>query len=134
MPTPNSPSADQTVDIHADPEFRSQFGTNVGNKILETDGVGEVLAATSDGPASIAPEWTDAPVGRRCNVGRAEQKIRLIGGAALLGAAAFAPVGRNWRIAMAAFGAMEIVTGATRYCPVWQALGVNTCRGGSDGS
>lgn len=46
----------------------------------------------------------------------------------MLAAAAFAPVGRSWRLGLMALGAMEVITGALRYCPVSHALGINTCR------
>ena len=65
---------------------------------------------------------------RPCNVGRTEQKFRLAAGGVLLAAAAFAPVGRGWRIGFAVLGVAELVTGVMRYCPVNQALGIDTCR------
>jgi hypothetical protein len=65
---------------------------------------------------------------RKCNVGRTEQKLRIGGGVALLAAAAFAPIGRGWKIGLAVLGAAEVITGTTRYCPVSQMLGINTCR------
>jgi hypothetical protein len=69
-----------------------------------------------------------APQSRECNVGRTEQKIRIGAGVALLAAAALAPVNRGWRIGFVALGAMELITGARRHCPLWQALGINTNR------
>lgn len=117
MPTPNSPIA-QTDDIHADPAFASQFDANVGETAQN---------ATSGVPftQSIRSALDRLP----CNVGRTDQMIRLSVGAALVTAAATAPVSRGWRIAMAAVGAAELITGVLRYCPVSQAFGVNTCRG-----
>lgn len=61
-----------------------------------------------------------------CNIGPTEQKLRLGAGTALVAAAIFAPVGKRWKLGMAAFGALQLATGATRYCPVWHATGVNT--------
>jgi Protein of unknown function (DUF2892) len=65
--------------------------------------------------------------GIQCNIGRSEQKFRLGMGTALLAAAAFAPLSRGWRIGLSIVGAAELITGTTRYCPISQALGINTC-------
>lgn len=114
-PTPNSSFDNlRTTDEDAD------FGTNVGEKILEQPEARQVIAEVTH---PMETGWG------ACNVGRTEQKIRLAAGAALLAAAAFARVNPRWKIAMGIFGAMEIVTGSTRHCPVWSALGVNTARG-----
>ena len=89
---------------------------------------------TQDNPGTtvglIVQERVDvlgAPASQQ-NVGRTDQKIRIGVGAALLAAAAFAPIGRGWRTALAAIGAGELITGVRRHCPVWQALGINTNR------
>jgi hypothetical protein len=63
----------------------------------------------------------------RCNVGHTEQKLRLAAGTALLATAAFAPLSRGWRIGLATLAVAELATGAARYCPVSQLLGINTC-------
>lgn len=97
----------------------SDFGTNVGEKILEQPEARHVIEAAN---------WR-LDTGT-CNVGRTEQKIRLIAGTALLAAAASPRISPGWRIAMGLLGAMEIVTGSTRQCPVWSALGVSTARPG----
>ena len=89
------------------------FGTNVGEQISAK---------------FQAPVEADFSPNQRCNVGRMEQKFRLGAGTALLAAAAFAPLSRGWRIGLAAFGAAELITGSTRYCPVSNLLGINTCR------
>jgi hypothetical protein len=81
----------------------------------------ERMILGEDEPAPTRPS-------SRCNVGRTEQKFRLSAGAALVAAAAFAPVSRNWRIALGILGTAELITGATRYCPISAALGINTCR------
>jgi hypothetical protein len=75
------------------------------------------------------PEPPQRPFGLTCNVGRTEQKFRLGAGAALLAVAAFAPVSRGWKIGLGILGASELITGSLRYCPVSQALGINTCHG-----
>jgi hypothetical protein len=103
----------QTADLPM-PDRAGDFGTNVGAAISEKVDV-------SDQRNEFPPS--------RCNVGRAEQKFRLGAGAVLLAAAAFAPLSRGWRIGLAALGAAELTTGAMRYCPVSQLLGINTCRG-----
>jgi hypothetical protein len=108
------------TEFHEAPDF----GTNVGDKILHTPGV-ETLVSEH---APAGPAATSAPArSSRCNVGPADQKMRLGAGATLLAAAALAPVGRNARIALGAIGVAALLTGATRYCPVSQALGINTC-------
>jgi hypothetical protein len=84
--------------------------------------VGEEVAQRFDFDAEL--EWMRDS---NCNVGRTEQKFRIATGSALLAAAAFAPVSRGWRIGFALIGAAELVTGAMRYCPINQALGINTC-------
>ena len=112
---PNTPNNPRSYFADIDPATASNepFGTNLGEKLMETADVSDL---------------TTAPQGRTCNVGLTDQKIRMIGGAALLGAAAFAPLSRNWRIALGACGAFELITGAMRYCPVWHAVGVDTNR------
>lgn len=72
-----------------------------------------------------------APQARRlpCNVGLTEQRIRLVAGTALIAAAIGAPVSRGWRMTFAGLGIMEIVTGSSRYCPMWHALHVNSLGG-----
>jgi hypothetical protein len=100
-----------TFGYRADPNSTDGFGTNVGDKILEK-----------------ADFLSESATARRlpCNVGKTEQKIRMTAGAALIGAAAFAPLSRGWRIGLAVFGASQLITGGMSYCPLWQALGINT--------
>jgi hypothetical protein len=111
MTTPNSSAP--TVDLHANAMASDDSGPKVGDMI--------------GNKVNYARE-TLTPLGLRCNVGRAEQNFRVGAGAALLATAAFAPVSRGWRIGLAALGAAELITGALRYCPVSEALGINTCR------
>ena len=94
------------------------------------------LAANAFGAAAsdmiVGPsDYAGTPLARmsRCNVGRTEQKFRIGAGAALLSAAAFAPISLGWRIGLGMLGAGELITGITRYCPLSEALGINTCRG-----
>lgn len=112
MDTPTTtldPTAQQRRDEPAGPVF----GLNVGEQI-------------ADKLTTVRQQrrWLHA----HCNVGRTEQKIRLGAGVGLLAAAAFAPVSRGWKIGFALLGTAELITGATRYCPVSQAFGINTCR------
>jgi hypothetical protein len=62
------------------------------------------------------------------NVGGNDRKVRIATGVALLGAAALAPVGRRFKGMLAVAGAESLVTAATGYCALNQALGVNTAR------
>lgn len=100
----------------ADRAFADEFQTSVR----------QGLAAARD--FETQPWAEEGADERPCNVGRTEQTFRLVAGGALLAAAAMAPVSRGWRIGFAVLGVAEIVTGAMRYCPINQALGINTCR------
>jgi hypothetical protein len=115
MTTPNANSpADSDVDLHANAMASDDSGISAGDMIArEVNYSGHPQTARS----------------LRCNVGRTEQNFRMAAGGALLATAAFAPVSSAWRITFAALGAGELITGITRYCPVSEALGVNTCRG-----
>lgn len=62
-----------------------------------------------------------------CNVGSTEQSVRISAGAAAVIAALAVPLPRTARIGLLVFGIAELVTGATRYCPVKQLLGMNDC-------
>jgi hypothetical protein len=115
MTTPNSSSP--TVDINSDGPAADDFGTNVGAVLEE-----QIHFVAEPEPGELQE------TGTRCNVGRTEQKVRLVAGTAMLAAAAFAPVSSGWKIGLAVLGAAELITGATRYCPVSQALGINTCQ------
>ncbi len=64
------------------------------------------------------------------NVGGWDRNTRWILGTGALVAGLIAPVRRSWRIGLLAFAATELVTAGTRYCPVNQALGVNTAAEG----
>jgi hypothetical protein len=103
-----------------------ELGTNVGEMIDRQLDVRPEQMNTEEAEPSQPMQSS------RCNVGKTEQKFRLGAGAALLAAAAFAPVSRGWRIGFAVLGAAELVTGTTRYCPVSKMLGINTCRPGEE--
>ncbi len=100
------------------------FGTNVGERIAE-----QTAFDQPDFAAIESPPETVAARRLPCNVGRTEQKIRIAAGSAMVAAAMLAPLGRTTRVALGLLGAMELVTGSTRYCPLWQAIGVDTNRG-----
>ena len=63
----------------------------------------------------------------RCNIGSMERTIRIVLGILLLviGYAAGLPVWASVVAYMA--GAIALLTGAVRFCPLWQLFGVNTC-------
>ena len=116
MTTPNASSpTDADIDLHANAMASDDSEISAGDMIER-----EVNYAEH-------PQTTRS---LRCNVGRTEQNFRIAAGGALLAAAAVAPVSSAWRITFAALGAGELITGITRYCPVSQALGINTCRVG----
>lgn len=108
--TPHTPT-DTDTDLETE-ATTDDFGIAVGEEVAQRFDFGSEL------------EWMRTS---NCNVGRTEQMLRIGVGSALLTAAAFAPVSRGWRIGFALVGVVELVTGAIRYCPVNQALGINTC-------
>jgi hypothetical protein len=62
-----------------------------------------------------------------CNIGSTERAIRIVLGILLLviGYAAGLPA---WASVVAYIaGAIALLTGAVRFCPLWQLFGVNTC-------
>jgi hypothetical protein len=129
MTTFPTSSPTTSLEPEANPEQQPVFGTNLGERIEEQMPAAPDLSTSQPAPsADHEPTFEERIAHSRCNVGRTEQKVRLVAGTALLAAAAFAPMSRGWRIGLAAFGIAELVTGATRYCPVSQLLGVNTCR------
>ncbi|MHC1764830.1 MAG: DUF2892 domain-containing protein [Verrucomicrobiia bacterium] len=64
-----------------------------------------------------------------CNVGGLDRAIRIAVSTAALGFASSRVVNPGWRVALAAFAAGEAFTALSRYCPVNQALGIDTCHG-----
>ncbi len=64
----------------------------------------------------------------RRNVGRLDRDIRLIVGAAALVTGLTVPLPRGWRIGLFSLAASNLITAATQYCPINQALGINTDR------
>jgi len=61
------------------------------------------------------------------NVGGAERAIRLIIGIALLALGFFHVVSGTMAIAAYVLGAIALVTGLIRFCPLWTVFGINTC-------
>ncbi len=57
----------------------------------------------------------------KCNVGGTEKSIRIIVGIVIIAAGIFF---RSW---WGIIGLVPLITGAIGYCPVSQALGINTC-------
>lgn len=58
----------------------------------------------------------------KCNIGKTEQIIRIAIGAA------FILLGLSFRSWWGLLGLALIITGAIRYCPVSDALGISTCK------
>ncbi len=124
--TPPEISSSTTSDTSTGEETR--FNTTLADQLEKRMPAQPDLSTSLPSPYLAFRD--ESIIGRPCNVGRSEQKLRLAAGTALLAAAAFAPLGRGWRIGLAAAGVAELVTGAIRYCPISQLLGVNTCREG----
>lgn len=122
-----SNTVEPAVTTPPDPRPAEDFGTSLGEVLSqETETPPAQALAVAEEPRFLESSST---TGRRCNVGRTEQKFRLAMGAGLITAAAFAPLSRGWRIALGVAGAAELITGSLRYCPVSQLFGINTCRG-----
>lgn len=62
-----------------------------------------------------------------CNVGGTDRATRIGIGTALLSTGLFAPIGKPLKVISGVLGAVGLVTGLTRYCPMSQALGRDTC-------
>ena len=61
------------------------------------------------------------------NVGGIDQKVRLLLGVLALGIAALADLPTWGTVVFATIGGIALVTGGTRYCPLWTIFGLNTC-------
>jgi Protein of unknown function (DUF2892). len=57
----------------------------------------------------------------KCNVGRTEQTVRIVIGAAVV------LLGLYFRSWWGLIGLAPIITGLIRYCPLNDALGISTC-------
>lgn len=60
------------------------------------------------------------------NVGGTDRDIRLVAGTAAMVAGLLAPLSTGWRAGLLALGSAELFTATTRYCPLNEAVGVNT--------
>lgn len=63
----------------------------------------------------------------KCNVGGIDRGVRTVVGTVFVAAAVFAEVQPAWRIAFVAIAAVAFFTVATRYCPLNQLIGLDTC-------
>ena len=73
-----------------------------------------------------APETTGFASQR--NVGGWDRSARFILGGAFLAAGLLGPFRAPWRVALLALAATELLTASSQYCPMNQALGINTNR------
>ncbi len=64
----------------------------------------------------------------KCNVGKVDMTARFIIGILLLVVGFAVPLSAVWQRVVLALGAIALVTGAIRYCPVNALLGLNTCK------
>jgi hypothetical protein len=62
----------------------------------------------------------------RQNVGGWDRNTRWILGASAILAALMTPMARGWRLGLLAFGAAQLITAASSYCPLNEALGIDT--------
>ena len=58
----------------------------------------------------------------KCNIGKTEQTIRIVMGIVIL------LIGLYFRSWWGVIGIVPIITGAIRYCPLSDVLGVSTCK------
>lgn len=63
-----------------------------------------------------------------CNLGNSERAIRLVLGGILVTVGYLADLSMGAVIALYLAGAVILVSGIAGFCPVWQLLGINTCR------
>ena len=61
------------------------------------------------------------------NVGGVDHKIRLVLGVVALAVAALGGLPTWAMVVTGLVGAIALVTGSLKYCPVWTLFGVNTC-------
>lgn len=60
------------------------------------------------------------------NVGEWDRNTRWIVGTGAILLSLAAPLPKGWKVGLLAFGATELLTGTSRYCPVNELIGVNT--------
>jgi len=66
----------------------------------------------------------------KTNVGGWDRNLRWILGTGAIVTSVLAPARLPLRLALLAFGATELLTAGTRYCPVNELIGVNTAAEG----
>lgn len=64
----------------------------------------------------------------RINIGTPERLARLILGVVLLFVAILAGLSPLWSWILGLAGAVLVITGALRFCPIWAILGISTGR------
>jgi hypothetical protein len=62
-----------------------------------------------------------------CNVGAGERAIRIVAGVILLPVGYLAGLPSWAAVIVYAAGAIALLTGSVRFCPVWWLFGINTC-------
>lgn len=65
----------------------------------------------------------------QCNVGEKDRTLRLVAGGVALSFALFGRLGPACKLIALAVGASALTTGLTRYCPLNQALGLDSSAG-----
>ncbi len=63
----------------------------------------------------------------KANVGTIDRIVRAVLGLVLIGLAASGIVPGVWMWVAGVVGVVLLVTAAISFCPIWMALGVNTC-------
>jgi len=64
----------------------------------------------------------------KCNVGGGDRIFRIVVGLVLIALGIFAPVAGVWKIVFFVLAAIALGTAFLRYCPINQAIGLNTCK------
>ena len=62
------------------------------------------------------------------NVGNSDRIIRALMGMAMLAAFFMAPLDMIWRIVLAAGGVIMLGTSMLGFCPIYQMLGMSSCK------
>lgn len=68
----------------------------------------------------------------QCNIGLKERNVRVVIGLLLIGIAALSPMPEWGSLVALGVGAVAVVTGLVRFCPLWKVLGMNTCGNDTD--
>ena len=64
----------------------------------------------------------------KCNVGGADRNVRIVAGIILVAIGLFSPLSTLWQTLFLVLGAIALITGLIRFCPLNSLLGLDTCK------